>query len=103
MTTSASDGTLAGEFRLWFNGEYATFDANADNVDANACAAAIEALRGVDSATCTLGAVDANKGREYTITFTTFAELGGGLSPRLIPSLQRFQPPSHAPLLSCIP
>ena len=72
ITTSASDGKLAGKFKFTFNGEYMVFDADATYFTSALCKQALEGMPNFGTVSCTRGTVDANSGAEYVIRFKTW-------------------------------
>lgn len=72
IATSASGGTLGGEFKFIFNGKYFYFDADASAFDNDACEAAFEALGNVKDVSCSRGVVNGVGGATYTVEFLAF-------------------------------
>ena len=72
ITTSASSGTLAGKFKLTFNGEYITFPADAASFSPEQCKYAFESMPTFESVSCERGTIDAMGGAAYTIRFKSY-------------------------------
>jgi hypothetical protein len=72
LTTGATSGHLGGYFKFTFNGEFVYIDANANNVDDDACETYIESLANIKQVSCTRGAIDSHYGTTYTIVIKSF-------------------------------
>jgi hypothetical protein len=72
VTTGGTSGTIAGNMKFTFNGEYFYFTASATSWDASACETSFESLKNVKDVSCTQGTVDGNDGALYMIEFGSF-------------------------------
>jgi hypothetical protein len=72
ITTSASSGTLEGQFQLSFQGEYFYFNANANSFNETQCEIAFAALPNVEEVSCSRTTPTADQGATYTIQFLSF-------------------------------
>jgi hypothetical protein len=72
ITTSASSGTLTGQFQLTFQGEYFYFNANANSFNESQCEIAFAALPNVEEVSCSRSTPTADQGATYMIQFLSF-------------------------------
>ncbi len=73
VSTNVNGGIMNGRFQLGFGLSTAYFAANANEFSSAQCKAAVESMKGVDSASCVQYDVNANSGiGSYLITFLSY-------------------------------